>query len=125
MNTKTEPDSGALDTAKLVAAAVVLLGGIVAYYYLSDLSIVVRVLVIFFGLVLGVFIAFQSTQGQQIWQFIQGSRVELRKVVWPTQQETMQTTLMVIVFAVVLAIFFFLVDLVLMNVTQFITGRGG
>lgn len=125
MNTKTEPDSGALDTAKLVAAAVVLLGGIVAYYYLSDLSIVVRVLVIFFGLVLGLFIAFQSTQGQQIWQFIQGSRVELRKVVWPTQQETMQTTLMVIVFAVVLAIFFFLVDLVLMNVTQFITGRGG
>ena len=49
----------------------------------------------------------------------------LRKVVWPTQQETLQTTLIVLVFTVSLAAFFFLVDLLLLNVTQFFTGQGG
>jgi preprotein translocase subunit SecE len=103
----------------------VLLGGIVAYYYFAEASLVVRVLSLVAGLVLGTVIAFQSTQGRQLWQFVQGSQVEIRKVVWPTQQETMQTTLMVIVFTVVLAVFFFLVDLILLNVTQFFTGQGG
>jgi preprotein translocase subunit SecE len=125
MNTKAEAGPGTLDTIKLVVAALVLLGGIVAYYYFAEASLVVRVLSLVAGLVLGTVIAFQSTQGRQLWQFVQGSQVEIRKVVWPTQQETMQTTLMVIVFTVVLAVFFFLVDLILLNVTQFFTGQGG
>lgn len=125
MNTKAETGSGVLDTAKLVTAGLVLLGGIVGYYYFADASTVWRVLGLLAGLVLGVFIAFQSAQGQQLWQFIQGSRVEIRKVVWPTQQETTQTTLMVLGFTVALAVFFFLLDLLLLKVTQFLTGQGG
>lgn len=125
MNTKAETGPGLLDTAKLVAAVLVLLSGIVGYYYFSDASTVWRVLGLVAGLALGVVIAFQSAQGQQLWQFIQGSQVEIRKVVWPTQQETTQTTLMVLVFTVILAIFFFLLDLLLLKVTQFLTGQGG
>ncbi|GMW08127.1 MAG: preprotein translocase subunit SecE [Gammaproteobacteria bacterium] len=125
MNTKAEPGPGTLDTVKLFVAALLMLGGIVAYYLFADVSVVVRVLAMFGGLAAGVAIAFQSTQGRQLWQFIQGSRVELRKVVWPTQQETMQTTMMVVVFAVLLAFFFFLVDLLLLKLTQFLTGQGG
>lgn len=124
MNKKAETSPGTLDTVKLAAAVLVLLGGIVAYYWLASSSLVIRVLSLVAGLVLGVVIAFQSTQGQQLWQFIQGSQVEIRKVVWPTQQETLQTTLMVVVFTVVLAGFFFFVDLVLLKVTQFFTGQG-
>jgi preprotein translocase subunit SecE len=124
MNKKAETSPGTLDTVKLAAAALVLLGGIVAYYWLASSSLLIRVLVLVAGLVLGVVIAFQSTQGQQLWQFIQGSQVEIRKVVWPTQQETLQTTLMVVVFTVVLAAFFFFVDLILLKVTQFFTGQG-
>jgi preprotein translocase subunit SecE len=125
MNTKVETEPGALDTAKLVAAVLVLLGGIVGYYYFAGASLVWRVLGLVAGLVLGIVIAFQSTQGRQLWQFIQGSQIEIRKVVWPTQQETTQTTLMVMVFTVVMAVFFFLIDLLLLNVTQFLTGQGG
>jgi preprotein translocase subunit SecE len=125
MNTKAETSPGALDTVKLVAAALVLLGGIVAYYYFADASILLRVLGLVASLVIGLVVAFQTVQGQQLWQFIQGSQVELRKVVWPTQQETLQTTLIVLVFTVALAAFFFLVDLLLLNVTQFFTGQGG
>jgi preprotein translocase subunit SecE len=125
MDTKAETGPALLNTAKLVAAALVLLGGIVCYYYFAEASVLWRVLGLVLGLVLGVGIAFQSMQGRQLWQFIQGSQVEIRKVFWPTQQETMQATLMVIVFTVVLAVFFFLLDLLLLNVTQFLTGQGG
>jgi preprotein translocase subunit SecE len=125
MNTKAETGPDTLDTAKLVVAALVLLGGIVAYYWLADSSLLLRVLALVVGLVLGLFVAFQSAQGQQLWQFIQGSQVEIRKVVWPNQQETMQTTLLVLVFAAALGVFFLLIDWVLLGVTQFVTGQGG
>ena len=76
------------------------------------------------ALALGMVIAFQSVQGQTLWKFIQGSRVELRKVVWPTRQETLQTTLTVFVFVLILGIFFWLLDMGLLAITRFITGRG-
>jgi preprotein translocase subunit SecE len=125
MNTKAETGPGTLDTVKLAAAAVVLLGGIVAYYYFAEASLLLRVLGLVAGLVLGLLIAFQSAQGQQIWQFIQGSQVEIRKVVWPTQQETLQTTLVVLVFAAALGVFFLVIDWLLLQMTQFVTGQGG
>ena len=125
MNTKAETSPGALDTVKLIAAVLVLLGGMVGYYYFADASIVWRVLGLVAGLVLGMVIAFQSVQGHQVWEFIQGSQVEIRKVVWPSQQETLNTTLIVIAFAIALAGFFFLVDLGLLKLTQIVTGQGG
>jgi preprotein translocase subunit SecE len=126
MNTKAETGpGGALDTVKLVAATLVLLAGFVGYYWFAEASILLRVLGLVATLVAGVVIAFQSSQGRQLWQFIQGSQVEIRKVVWPTQQETVNTTLVVIVFTIVMAAFFFVVDFLLLNITQFFTGRGG
>jgi preprotein translocase subunit SecE len=71
------------------------------------------------------FVALQSVQGQSIWKFIQGARVELRKVVWPTREETIQTTIAVFVFAAIMGVFFWLLDLFLLFVTSRITGQGG
>jgi preprotein translocase subunit SecE len=56
---------------------------------------------------------------------VQGSRVELRKVVWPTRQETMQTTLVVVVAIVVMGIFFWILDWLLGSAMQAVTGHGG
>ena len=125
MNTKAETGPGILDTVKLVAAVLVVLGGFVAYYYFADAWLVFRVLGLVAGLALGLVIAFQSTQGQQIWEFIKGSQVEIRKVVWPSQQETLNTTLVVLVFTLILGVFFFFVDAGLLKLTQLVTGRGG
>jgi preprotein translocase subunit SecE len=125
MNTKAEASPGILDTVKLAAAALVLLGGLVAYYYFADASVLLRVLGLVASLVLGIVIAFQSVQGRQLWQFIQGSQVEIRKVVWPTQQETVQTTLIVLVFTAAFGVFFLIIDWLLLQVTQFVTGQGG
>jgi preprotein translocase subunit SecE len=126
MSAKTETTSaGALDAVKLILATAILLGGIVGYYYYEDASVFLRAagMVLALAAALGVF--FTTVQGKTLWKFIQGSRVELRKVVWPTRQETMQTTLMVIFFVVLMAVFFFLLDKVLFWATGLLTGQGG
>jgi preprotein translocase subunit SecE len=116
---------GALDTVKLVAAIAILVGGIAAFYMLSTYPIAVRWLIVLASLAGGIFVALQSLQGRTFAQFVQGSRVELRKVVWPTRQETLQTTLVVFVAILIMGIFFWILDWILGAVTRALTGQGG
>jgi len=117
--------STVVDSAKLVLAVATLLAGIGGYYWFSDLPVAVRILMVLAGLGLGAALLFWSAQGQVLWQYIQGSRVELRKMVWPTRQETLQTTLVVFVFVLLLGVFFWLVDMLLAWATRHLTGQGG
>ena len=84
-----------------------------------------RLLMVLAGVALGAALLFWSTQGQVLWQFVQGSRIELRKMVWPTRQETLQTTLVVAVFVLLLGVFFWLVDMLLAWAMRHLTGQGG
>jgi preprotein translocase subunit SecE len=81
-----------------------------------------RVLGVLVGTGVGIAIAMTSTQGKRLWRFIQGSRVEIRKVVWPTKQETTQTAIAVFVFALVMAIFFWALDSGLLWLTRRLVG---
>jgi preprotein translocase subunit SecE len=114
--------ASALDTVKLVAAIAILVGGLAAFYVLSTYPIAVRWLIVLASVGVGIFVALQSAQGRTFAQFVQGSRIELRKVVWPTRQETMQTTLVVVVAILVMGIFFWLLDMLLGSVTRALTG---
>jgi preprotein translocase subunit SecE len=67
----------------------------------------------------------QTERGRVLWKFVQGSRVEIRKVIWPTRTEAVQTTLTVFVFVLVLGIFFWGLDMFLLWVTRLLTGQGG
>ena len=125
MNTKAESTPGIADTVKLVLAAAALIGGIVAYYYFENESILLRVAGLLVAAAIGAVIAFQSLQGQNLWRFVQSSRNEIRKVIWPTRQETMQTTLTVFVFVLIIGIFFWVLDLILLWATRMLTGQGG
>jgi preprotein translocase subunit SecE len=125
MTEQAENGASALDIAKLVASAAILVGGIAAFYMLVDVPLAVRWLIVLGALAAGIVVALQSAQGREFWQFVQGSRVELRKVVWPTRQETMQTTLVVVVAIFVLGIFFWLLDMSLGAITRALTGQGG
>jgi preprotein translocase subunit SecE len=124
MNETVENEAGALDIAKMTLAFLVLAGGIAAFYILGTQPLVVRWLIVLGALVLGALVAMQSQYGRNLWQFIQGSRIELRKVVWPTRQETMQTTIVVFVFVIVAGLFFFFLDMFLAWATKFLTGQG-
>jgi preprotein translocase subunit SecE len=124
MSTNIETsESGALDIIKLLIAAAALIGGLYAYYYYqNDIAQAVRVLMVLAGTAVGIGIAMTSTQGQRLWHFIQGSRVEIRKVVWPTKQETTQTAIAVFVFTLVMMLFFWVLDSGLLWLTRTLVG---
>ena len=113
--------SSTLDTLKMATAVAILLMSVFSFYYFPELSVLIRVLVVIFSVVMSLLIFFKTQRGLIFWEFLQGSRVEMRKVVWPTKQETIQTTLTVFVFVLVLGIFFWLLDFLLLYITTSIT----
>jgi len=125
MNAQTETGASALDKVKLLLAIAVLISGIGAYYYYPDMSVVIRAGGVLASVVIAIVIVMQTAMGREMWQFIQTSRVELRKVVWPNRQDTTQTTLAVIVFVIILGVFFWGLDMGLLWVTKTLTGQVG
>ena len=124
MTEPVETGPTALDIAKLVLGILVAIGGLAAFYYLGDQTPAIRWLAVLVGLGIGATIALQSHFGREFRQFVQTARVELRKVVWPNRQETVQTTIVVFVFVVVSGVFFWLLDILLGWITKQLTGQG-
>lgn len=118
-------DAGTADQAKLVAAILIVIAGVAAYYLLPNESSWLRWLPVVVSLALAALVVWFSWYGTQLKQFVELARVELRKVVWPNRQETGTTTLVVFVFVVVAGLFFWLLDFVLAWATRAITGQGG
>jgi preprotein translocase subunit SecE len=121
----SNPGVGFVDALKLLLAAAALVGGVVAYYAFPDQPQVVRVLMVLGGLVLSLVLMYLSQPGRELWNYVQSSRVELRKMVWPTRTETWRTTLVVFVFVLALGVFFWLVDMGLAWGARQVTGQGG
>ncbi|HEX6397298.1 MAG TPA: preprotein translocase subunit SecE [Steroidobacteraceae bacterium] len=123
---QTSAEPAAADTAQLIAAISLGLGGIVAFYLLkSRPEAWASWAALAGGLLLGVLVFVFSQYGRNFWQFVLESRVELRKVFWPTRQETFMTTLVVLGFVLIASTFFWLLDLTLASVTKFFTGQSG
>ena len=117
------PVNGALDTAKLVLATVVAAGGIVAFYWFAEMPVWQRTLMVAAGAVASVLLALATQPGRELWSFVDGSRIELRKMVWPTRQEAVQTTLILVVFVVILGIVMLLIDMSLSWAVERLLGR--
>jgi preprotein translocase subunit SecE len=77
------------------------------------------------GVAVGAGLAWFSSYGREFILFGQAARVELRKVVWPSREDTLQTTLVVIVFAILMGVFFWILDWVLTYMTRFLGGTSG
>jgi preprotein translocase subunit SecE len=121
------PGSGLLlmaDKIKVVIAALLIVAGIVAFHYFADKALIVRVLAVLGGLVAGGVLFITTVWGQQFKAYAQESVDETRKVVWPTRKETLQTTGIVFVFVVIMALFLWLVDASLLWVVKKLIGRG-
>jgi len=116
---------GVIDVLKLVLAATALVGGVVIYYWFGGQPVAIRVLAVLAGLAAGLVLLYWSLPGRELWSYVQASRVELRKMVWPTRQDTWRTTLVVFVFVLALAVFFWLVDMLLAWGARHVTGQGG
>lgn len=98
------------DKVKVGVALLLVLAGFVAYFVLSSQAGYIRWGVLTAGVIAGVVLFLFSGVGKGLWLFAHDSERELRKVVWPTKKETLQTALFVFVFVVLLSIFLWLVD---------------
>ena len=122
MNAKAEVESSAMDTLKLALAVLLLVFGIGAFYFFEEYSTLLRVLGLLALAGAAAAIALQSAAGRRIWAFAVSSRAEVRKVVWPTRQETIQTTLIVFAMVLIVGIVLWLFDMMLMAIVRSVTG---
>ena len=98
------------DKAKLAAAAVLLVGGVAAFYLLSQQSLWLRVLALLALLAASVAVFFISEPGKQLIGFGRDSVKEVKKVVWPSRKEALQMTGYVFAFVFVMALFLWTTD---------------
>ena len=98
------------DKIKLAVAAMLVVAGIAGYYWLSANSILLRILAVVVGIAAGVAVAWMSAPGREFVVFAREALVEVKKVVWPTRKETVQTTAAVFAFVVVMAVFLWVSD---------------
>ena len=129
MSINIESQRSSLDTAKLAGAVVLLLVGITGFYYFEtwqgeSVSLLFRVLGLLVVVGAAAFIALTTDSGKGLVTFLKDSRLEVRKMVWPTRTETIQTTLMVMVIVLILSIFMWGVDSLLGWSVKLLLGRG-
>lgn len=114
-----------LDWLKWLIAIVLLLAGLIGNYYYSQVSMPLRTLAWVAILVVAGFIASKTQKGKWVVEFFRDSRMELRKVIWPTREETMQTTLVVAAMVIILALILWGLDGVLVWLIGWLTGQRG
>jgi len=99
-----------MDKIKLGVAVALVAAGIFGYYWLAEQALVLRILAVLAGIAAGVVAAWMSDPGKQFALFAAESVAEVKKVVWPTRKETIQTTAAVFAFVFVMAVFLWLTD---------------
>jgi preprotein translocase subunit SecE len=125
MTTQAEATTSVLDIVKQAFSLLLLIAGIAAFYYFSDISVLYRALGMVAIVVVTLLILRATQIGRDVWVFMLESKQEVRKVVWPSRQETMQTTLMVFAMVVVVGLILWFLDMFLFWAVRMLTGEGG
>jgi len=124
MDTQAEAKLSVLDVVKQFFAVAILIAGLFAFYFFSDQSLLYRVLGLI-AIVIVVFLLFFSTRsGKTVLGFAKESRQEVRKIVWPTRDETVRTTLLVFAMVFLVGLVLWLLDMFLFWGVRLITGQG-
>jgi preprotein translocase subunit SecE len=124
MNANTEETGSTMDTIKLLVVVVLLVAGVYGFYTFADQPLWVRLAGLLLVVGAAAFVALQTAMGRTIWQFAADARTEVRKVVWPSRQETLQTLLIITIAVLVTALFLWGVDSVLFSIVRALTGQG-
>lgn len=120
MNKAAETNS-AFNTILWVLAVALVAAGVYGNVYFGGESLLYRVLGLLAVAIVAALVAFKTTEGKAFWLLLKGARTEIRKVVWPTRQETMQTSLLVLGVVVVVGILLWGLDTLLgWSASQFI-----
>jgi preprotein translocase subunit SecE len=122
---QTHTGASAKDTALAWLSVLALLLGIVAFYWYEELALALRIAMVIAGLAAATGLIWFTWYGREFRQFAVAARIELRKVVWPEREETVKTTWVVIGFAFVMGVFFWLLDMGLTFLTRLLGGQTG
>ncbi len=105
LSTGSETTAGNnLDWLKWLVVAALLGGGVYGNWYYTEESLLLRVVVMLVMALIAGFVALQTERGQTTWNLLKEARSEIRRVVWPSNQETSQTTMVVLVIIVIFAL---------------------
>ena len=118
----SEAASNKLDSVKWLLVVLLVGAGIYGNSYFSDESLLYRVIAMLVVAGIATFVAVTTVKGASAWSMIKGARTEIRKVIWPTRQETTQTTIIVLIFVVLCGLFFWALDSVLGWVASLLLG---
>ena len=122
MSTSVENKAGSLDWLKWLVVAALLAGGVFANWYYQDEMLLLRVAGLLATAAVAILLALQTERGKAIWSLLKEARTEVRRVVWPTNQETTQTTLVVIAIVFVFALILWGLDSLLGWIVSSIIG---
>ncbi|MBF6650910.1 MULTISPECIES: preprotein translocase subunit SecE [unclassified Methylobacter] len=125
MNTQAEATTSVLDVVKQVLSVVFVAAGVAAFYYFSDVKLLYRVLGLVGVVIIVLGIMLTTDVGRSVWNFVLESRQEVRKVVWPTREETIRTTLLVFAMVFIVGLILWLLDMFLFWGVRLLTGQGG
>lgn len=125
MNSEAETAGSSLDSAKLIVAVLLVVGGLAAYYYFVEVTHIVRVLGLVAAGIVALFVAAQTAKGRETLGFVRDTQVEVRKVVWPTRQETIRTTGFIMLGVFVMAVLLWLLDVALGGIMRWLMSLGG
>jgi preprotein translocase subunit SecE len=125
MNTQVEASASVFDVVKQVISVVIVVAGVAAFYYFSEVPLLYRVigLVVVALIVVGTMLT--TGVGRNVWGFVLESKQEVRKVVWPTRDETFRTTLLVFGMVFIVGLILWLLDMFLFWGVRLLTGQGG
>lgn len=113
MNAKAESKKGSLDGLKWLLVLVLIVAAVGGNAYYADQALLYRVLALLALASVAIFVAVQTVKGAAFWKLAKEARTEIRKVVWPTRQETTQTTLIVVAFVLLMSLILWGLDTLL------------
>ena len=114
-----------LDKIKLLVAVLLIAAGITGFYYFAEQALLYRVLGLLVVIAVSAFVALQTQVGMEAWNFGRSAILEVRKAVWPSRQETGQTTLLVMVMVIIMGLMLWLFDMFLGWAIKMLIGQGG
>lgn len=126
MSAHTEAANTTRDTALLWLAVAIIAASITGFYWFEgQFNVLIRVVGMLAGGAIAILVALQSMPGKAAWSVVRESRTEVRKVVWPTRKETLQTTAIILIVVLILGVILWGVDSLLLLALELLTGRGG
>ncbi|MCK5524603.1 MAG: preprotein translocase subunit SecE [Thiomargarita sp.] len=117
--------SNKFDIIKWLLVVLLLCTGIVGFYYFEEQSLLLRVVSLLGIVGIAIFVALQTDKGRRTKDFLQQTHIEVRKVVWPTRQETVQMTGIVLLMVLLVSLIIWMMDSLLFWLVRLFTGQGG